>query len=258
MLGVAVAAACLGTAFVVRSAHGTPERTAMRSPNVDLPKPVQPAFEVPTPRPLALDRADSLWAPVLRLVEARQAPDQAAASVAQLETRTPEGTANIVLELGRREDADGRLWVHVRLPVLPNNTTGWVPRDALGGSVEVDTHLVVDVERFTATLFDKGKPVFRANVGVGRPAWPTPRGQFYVRNKLSDFDNPFYGPVAFGLSARSAVLTDWPAGGFIGIHGTNRPELLPGRISHGCIRLRNEDIVRLARAMPVGTPVTIR
>jgi lipoprotein-anchoring transpeptidase ErfK/SrfK len=60
-----------------------------------------------------------------------------------------------------------------------------------------------------------------------------------------------------GTNARSAVLTDWPGGGFIGIHGTDRPDLVPGRISHGCIRLRNGDILRLDRLMPVGTPVTI-
>jgi lipoprotein-anchoring transpeptidase ErfK/SrfK len=33
---------------------------------------------------------------------------------------------------------------------------------------------------------------------------------------------------------------------------------LPGRVSHGCIRLRNEDIEELGRLMPLGTPVTIR
>jgi lipoprotein-anchoring transpeptidase ErfK/SrfK len=63
--------------------------------------------------------------------------------------------------------------------------------------------------------------------------------------------------VAFGTSARSAVLTDWPSGGFIGIHGTDYPELIPGRISHGCIRMRNSDILRLGRLMPVGTPLTV-
>jgi hypothetical protein len=31
-----------------------------------------------------------------------------------------------------------------------------------------------------------------------------------------------------GTSARSRVLTDWPAGGFIGIHGTDEPALIPG------------------------------
>jgi lipoprotein-anchoring transpeptidase ErfK/SrfK len=61
----------------------------------------------------------------------------------------------------------------------------------------------------------------------------------------------------FRTSARSRVLTDWPGGGYVGIHGTDRPELIPGRISHGCIRLRNADVLRLARLMPLGTPITI-
>jgi lipoprotein-anchoring transpeptidase ErfK/SrfK len=67
----------------------------------------------------------------------------------------------------------------------------------------------------------------------------------------------FYGPVAFGTNARSPVLTDWPGGGFIGIHGTDEPQVIPGRISHGCIRLRNSDILKLARLMPVGTRVVV-
>jgi hypothetical protein len=251
-------AACGATALLATTANGTPARSSTRTLAPDLPALVEPAFEVPTPRPLELERSGSRWAPVLRVVVPRRAPSEAAATLAPLETETPEKTTNIVLALGHREDSRGRPWVRVRLPVLPNNTTGWVPRDALGGYVEVDTHLVVDLERFTATLFEHGTPVFRTSVGVGRPAWPTPRGHFYVRNKLSGFENPFYGPVAFGTSARSPVLTDWPAGGFVGIHGTNRPDLLPGRVSHGCIRLRNEDILALARVMPVGTPVTIR
>jgi L,D-transpeptidase catalytic domain len=69
---------------------------------------------------------------------------------------------------------------------------------------------------------------------------------------------PFYGPIAFGTSGRSYVRTDWPGGGFIGIYGTSLPELLPGRVSNGCIRLRNEDVVRLAAMLPIGTPVTVR
>jgi lipoprotein-anchoring transpeptidase ErfK/SrfK len=128
----------------------------------------------------------------------------------------------------------------------------------LGGYHFVHTHLVVDRTRLTATLLFDGRKVFEARIGVGTAQSPTPPGEFYVRDRLSGFGDPFYGPVAFGTSARSAVLTDWPGGGFIGIHGTNEPGLIPGRISHGCIRLRNEDIVGLSRLMPVGTPVTIR
>jgi lipoprotein-anchoring transpeptidase ErfK/SrfK len=72
------------------------------------------------------------------------------------------------------------------------------------------------------------------------------------------YRSAFYGPLAFGTSARSPVLTDWPGGGFVGIHGTNQPKLIPGRVSHGCIRMRNPDIERLGRLMPVGTAITIR
>ena len=68
----------------------------------------------------------------------------------------------------------------------------------------------------------------------------------------------FYGPIALGTSARSATLTDWPGGGYIGIHGTNEPDLIPGAVSHGCIRLRNADMLRLARFVPVGSSLTIR
>jgi len=181
-----------------------------------------------------------------------------AAVVARLDASTPEGTTNAVLVLDSAQDDAGRVWVKARLPVLPNGTTGWIPRDALGGYHFVETHLVVDLGRLTATLLRRGRPVFRAPVGVGEPQWPTPTGRFYVRNKLTSFESPFYGPLAFGTSARSPVLTDWPAGGFVGIHGTNLPELIPGRVSHGCIRLRNEDILRLGRLMPIGTPITIR
>ena len=146
----------------------------------------------------------------------------------------------------------------MRLPILPNNSEGWVPRAALGGYGIVDTHLIVDLGDRQATLLRAGRAIFRAPVGVGAARFPTPRGRFYVRNKLTRFRNPFYGPIAFGTSARSASLTDWPAGGFIGIHGTNRPDLLPGAVSHGCIRLRNAAIRRLARLMPIGTPLTVR
>jgi lipoprotein-anchoring transpeptidase ErfK/SrfK len=65
-------------------------------------------------------------------------------------------------------------------------------------------------------------------------------------NRLERHDGPRCGPVAPGTSARSATLTDWPAGGFVGIHGTDGPELLPDRVSHGSIRMRNDDVLRLA------------
>ncbi len=226
-------------------------------PAAALPDAPEPAFTIPTPTPLAADETAAIWAPVRQAVAARSQPSANSPTVARIEERTPEGTRNVVQVL-ERVSRGARVWVRVRVAALPNGQTGWVPRVTLGGYGTVHTHLVVDRERLRATLERDGEPIFEAPVAIGTDAAPTPAGQFYVRVVLSRYASPFYGPVAFGTSARSAVLTDWPAGGFVGIHGTDRPDLVPGRVSHGCIRLRNADIVRLARLMPVGTPVTIR
>ena len=237
-------------------AGGAPLRAARALPA--LPAPAAEALDIPPPRPLGRQDDVSQWAPVRRVSVARRRPAPRAATVAQLALRTPEGTQNIVRVLGRRAGAGRRVWVHVALAVLPNGSTGWVPRRALGAYEEVATRLVVDTRALRATLYDHGRRVFRARVGIGRDEWPTPHGKFYVRNRLERYSSATYGPLAFGLSARSETLTDWPAGGYVGIHGTDRPDLVPGRISHGCIRLRNSDIRRLGRLMPVGTPVRIR
>lgn len=262
-----VAAAALvfagGVAAFVVTVHHSNAKTARAGATsfaveaARLPRPQRPALTVARPRPLSRGETRARVAPVVRTVAARGAPSPAAPVVAPLGLETSEGTTNVVLVVGERSRPDGA-WVRVRLPVLPNNRTGWVPRRALGGYEFVHTHLVVDRSRLSATLFRDGRKVFVAPVGVGKAASPTPAGEFYVRDRLSGFGDPFYGPVAFGTSARSAVLTDWPDGGFVGIHGTNEPGLLPGRVSHGCIRLRNPDILRLRRLMPVGTPVTVR
>lgn len=259
--GIAVASATLLASEPSASAPASPARAATPGNTeldaLALPEPVEPAFTPRQPRLLRAPTMVSAWAPVRRAVGAHLRPADRSPVIALIPTETPEQTDNIVLVLGRERDAAGRLWVKVRIPALPDNVSAWVERSALGGYTVVDTRLEVDLERLTVTLYRAGRRIFEAPAGVGRPSWPTPRGHFYIRNKLTDFASPAYGPLAFGTSARSSVLTDWPGGGFIGIHGTNEPQLLPGRVSHGCIRLRNRDIIRLAELMPVGTPITI-
>jgi hypothetical protein len=244
---------------VVAAIGGLLTRDPSASPRPHaLPAAPRSALAIPEPRRLAGEPHLSAWAPLRRAASARVAPSPRAAVRARLALRTPEGTPHPLPALGRRSDSSGRVWVRVALPALPNGTEGWVPRSALG-AYELERHrLVIELGRLRATLLRRGRPVFSAVIGVGADRWPTPRGEFIVRNRLERYESPFYGPVAFGTSARSATLTDWPAGGFVGIHGTDRPGLLPGRVSHGCIRMRNGDIVRLARLMPVGTPVEIR
>ncbi len=202
---------------------------------------------------------ESNFAFVERADVVRAEPSNSARKVTKLTRKSPEGTDDLVLVIARTTDDAGRVWLQVRLPIRPNGTTGWVPEAALSDLQPIDTWLKIDTKAFRLTLVKNGKTVFRARVGVGQKQWPTPKGQFFIRAKLEKFGGAgsAYGPVAFITSATSPTLTDWPGGGVVGVHGTNTPGLIPGRISHGCVRLRNADILKLARLMPVGTPLTI-
>jgi L,D-transpeptidase catalytic domain/Putative Ig domain len=244
----ALAAAPRRLAIVVRSGSTPPPAT---------PKPPKKPKPVTEVRILSGVNDTYRWAKVRRRTVARSAPSRGARVVDAMPFLTPENTQNLVALLESRR-IKGKQWVKVRLAKLPNSSVGWVRRGDLGAFRLVRTRLVVNRSSFTATLYKAGKKIFRARIGVGQSHWPTPRGEYYVRMKLCCYGNPVYGPYAFGLSARSPVLTDWPGGGYIGIHGTNAPGLIPGRISHGCIRLRNGDITRLNRLLPVGTPVSVR
>ena len=140
----------------------------------------------------------------------------------------------------------------------PNNHTGWVPRRAMGRLHTVRTFLRISRKKFRAVLYRRGRVVWRARLGVGKRGTSTPSGDFYARERLLPATgNSIYGVFAFGTSAYSGTLTDWPGGGVVGIHGTNPPGLIPGRISHGCVRVRNGPMRRLRKLMPLGTPIRI-
>jgi lipoprotein-anchoring transpeptidase ErfK/SrfK len=118
----------------------------------------------------------------------------------------------------------------------------------------------LDAHRVVVTNGDR--EVLRSPVGVGRADRPTPGGDYFTTELLRPPDpDGLYGPYAYGLSGYSDVLMDFRGGeGVIGIHGTNEPELVGTDVSSGCIRLPNEQIIRMVEqiGLPLGTPVTIR
>ena len=249
-------------AFTTTSDAGSATRTVVirvGPANRPPPGPPNPAGVYPQ-RLLLSDRGSETysWAFVRHRTVARTGPSSAARPMTRITFRTPELYRNAIQVLNQVTYKGGRTWVRIRLAVLPNGTTGWVPRGSLAAYQRVHTRMVISQRALRATLYRHGRPVFSTRIGVGQPQWPTPRGEFYVREKLSGYYAPAYGPRAFGLNAKSATLTDWPGGGFVGIHGTNEPQILPGRVSHGCVRMRNPAILKLFRLMPLGTPVSIR
>jgi L,D-transpeptidase catalytic domain len=217
----------------------------------------------PAPRKAAYarmsnERTQTRWAGALERALVRRHPSGAARTVARLHYYTEDGYPEVYLVLERFTDSNGQSWLKVRLPMRPNGRSGWVPQQALGTLHVVTTFLLVDKHRLRATLYRNGRRVWRAPVGIGKPGTETPSGNFWIRERLHvPSRGSLYGPLAFGTAAYSK-LSDWPGGGVVGIHGTNQPGLIPGRPSHGCIRVRNRAILRLGKLMPIGTPVRIR
>jgi hypothetical protein len=207
---------------------------------------------------LAEGRTFAHWAhPELR-ASVRRLPSQTSQRVARTHYLTEDGFPEVYPVLRRFTDRDGRTWLRIRIPMRPNGRTGWVRDSALGPLYRARTRLLVDRGRLRATLYRSGRRIWRSPIGIGKAGTPTPAGHFWIREKFR-VANPGgpYGPRAFGTSDYSR-LSDWPGGGVVGIHGTNEPYLIPGRPSHGCIRVPNHAISRLYRLMPIGTPMQVR
>jgi lipoprotein-anchoring transpeptidase ErfK/SrfK len=171
-----------------------------------------------------------------------------------LRKRDPRGTQRAFLVRSMREK-----WVRVYLPTRPNGSQGWVRRRAVRAYTN-GYRLVIRLRSHKLNLWRGDRLLATYPVAVGTRSTPTPRGLFYVVELLKPHSpDGSYGPYSFGLSAHSNVLKRFAGGdGRVGLHGTNQPGLIGTDVSHGCIRVRNEAIRRLAKILPLGTPVYIR
>jgi hypothetical protein len=202
-------------------------------------------------------RTLSRWAYPDSEAAVRASPSPRARRIGRLRLLTGDGQAELYMALASARFPSGKTWIQIELPARPNGQTGWVPRGALESLHTVDGYLLVDRTSLTATLFRDGRAIFSAPIGVGKASTVTPPGNFYVMEKLITVNAPAYGPYALGTSAYAPTLSEWPGGGVVGIHGTDEPQLIPGRPSHGCIRMRNADITRLWHRIALGTPIDI-
>lgn len=101
------------------------------------------------------------------------------------------------------------------------------------------------------------------DVAVGREGWNTPTGEFTVLHKQTNpaWEHPFTGEVV-QPGPDNPLGTRWI--GFwsdgqnaIGFHGTPDESVIGSAVSHGCVRMRNEDIVALYEQVSVDTLVRV-
>ena len=171
------------------------------------------------------------------------------------------GGTNQLLVLASRHDSHGRTWLKVLLPVRPNGSTGWIPKDrtAIGS-----THwrIVVSTGQRKVRVYHNGHLARSFLAVVGADGTPTPHGHFAIYEKIAQ-RNPDseIGPWALHLTAFSNVLDNFGGGpGRVAIHGRNGAYLiapLGTAASHGCVRVDDAEVGFLARVAISGTPVSI-
>jgi lipoprotein-anchoring transpeptidase ErfK/SrfK len=215
-----------------------------------------PTCDTAVTRPLGSARR-SYAAVVQKIAVAYRDPD--GERLAEFGRKNVNGVPNVFGVRAQRLGEDCQPdWYYVQLPLKPNGVTGWV-RASDVELAAVTTRVVVDLSDRVVTLYDGGRHVLSAPAAIGSPATPTPVGRFYVNQRLVPADaSGRFGPGAIGISAFSEVLTGWAQGGPIAIHGTNRPDLIGGAVSNGCIRVRNDLLRQLFDRTRAGTPVTVR
>jgi len=203
----------------------------------------------------ALDAAatDSLVADAaIASVPIFDAPD-AATPVRSMKNPTREGVLLIFGVLEEQGD-----WLKVMLPMRPNGSVGWVKASDVRVR-KVPNRIEIDRSDRKLRAFKGGEMLLEVPVAVGKSVSPTPIAKAYV-----DISVPFkntggaYGAHMLSIAAYSEVLMNFGGGvGQLAIHGTNARGSVGKEASNGCIRLFNEDILRLRDLAPAGTPVEI-
>ena len=170
----------------------------------------------------------------------------------------------------------------VDLPIVPGplKWPGEAPaQPAAASPAPPARQLVLDRQRRLLLVLDNGQERHRYAVAVGMPGWETPVGKFQVLEKTSQ---PVWEHPATGVRIKPGP--DNPLGsrwigfhrdcrgrkGFNGLehlelkgcviagfHGTPNRASIGRAVSHGCVRLYDENVQELFDLVQIGTPVTV-
>jgi lipoprotein-anchoring transpeptidase ErfK/SrfK len=182
------------------------------------------------------------------------APDANSAPSTTLSAQTEYTLPRSFLAFDQYQD-----WLHVYLPTRPNSSTGWIKESDVSVSPPLEYQIKVSLADHKVTLLHNGVVELEAPAAIGTAEDPTPTGTFYYTDPLDLANQPGtgYGVFAIGLSGHSNTLSEFNGGdGQIAIHGTDDEGTIGEDVSHGCVRVANDIILKLAK-LPLGTPVVI-
>jgi lipoprotein-anchoring transpeptidase ErfK/SrfK len=236
----------------------TPWRSVLGAGVVTLALGAATAVGVAVPGPAAPTPSRAWIAAPLSPVVARAAPKASAKVVWRIPLVTRFAKDRTKLLVTRVAVRKGVRWAEVLLPKRPNGSRGWV----LQGRMDLTSTSI----RVRIDVGDRRLSVYRANhrimnvpVAVGLAGTPTPTGRWFaIAETLPGVTGGFLGTFILPITGFSETLNEFAGGdGRVAIHGTTLPQLIGTRASHGCVRMYNSDVTRLARLARPGTPLVI-
>lgn len=155
----------------------------------------------------------------------------------------------------------------IQSPTEPDSQTAATTIQPLESKSETkektDSRIVVNLGERRVQLYQGSQLLDSYAIAVAKPGWETPTGTFQV---LDMEQNPTWVHPITGITVPPG--SDNPLGvawigflsneeGEIGFHGTNQEELIGEAVSHGCLRMRNQDVKALYAHIGKGTPVIV-
>jgi lipoprotein-anchoring transpeptidase ErfK/SrfK len=157
----------------------------------------------------------------------------------------------------QRVSRDGRFG-RLAVPFTASPRPGWISLAGLRDSwSSIEVH--VSLSRHQLAVRRRGRTLFRAPSATGSAATPTPRGRYFVTDRVVFPSGGSLGRFAFGLSGIQPRLpAGWSGGDQLAIHGTSDSSSIGRSASAGCVRVSPRTLRRLRPLLRLGTPVIIR
>lgn len=150
-------------------------------------------------------------------------------------------------------------------PELPplGSPSLYLPLESSPETISADTYLVIKLSDRRVYVYRSKQLKASYPIAIGKSGWETPVGNYKVLQMKRDpaWEHPWTGKIIppgaeNPLGAR--WIGFWTDGrNYIGFHGTPQEQLVGQAVSHGCVRMRNKDILALYAQVDVGTPVFV-
>jgi len=128
---------------------------------------------------------------------------------------------------------------------------------------KAQTRIQLDLSDRQLSVYADDELVATYTVAVGKDGWETPVGDFSVTHMAIDpiWENPWTGELIYpgpnNPMGRAVIVFHTVGDDMIAFHGTPNEGLLGQAVSHGCVRMRNADILEMYEIVRYGTAVSV-